>query len=185
MTALLHKLLNECVSCGEAIEVHRDGLPSSSTVVGIVIAWSRSVVILEVLDDGVRDGVTAIRTKDISSVKRNSRQLMVERAVAGVPAHTLPPSSTLSMTAALINLQNAHDVVECDDESGSPRMSWIGRSIELDDDFVYLDALSPASRMERCRWLLSMDRITMISASNRSVANLVRLYEGLEWKAKP
>jgi hypothetical protein len=180
MTELLHRLLTECETSGEAIEVHRDRLTSSNTVVGIVVAWSQWVVILEVVDNGVRDGVTAIRTDDITRVKRNSRQLRAERATAGRAIHQFSDTSTLAMTSALTAFEAIHHVVECVDESGSELMSWIGRSTELDDDFVQLDALAPPSRLDRCHWLLATESITTINAGSRSIANLLRMYEGVE-----
>lgn len=166
---LLLDVLSERAGDGRFVELYRD-LVSSERIEGRVLCASEHVVLLAQVGESLSfDGVTAIRTREISRVVTHST---TEQISGTVGSWRLDDIGLLELTAALTRLEQAFGHVALHLEGCG--VVYVGRTISLDDDFANIECVAPGRAAMPYQVLLRHEELTRLEAGTEYLRNLLR-----------
>jgi hypothetical protein len=148
------------------VEIYRDRL-AGEPLRGRLMQFSSFVFVLEKVDQLNRaDGLVAARVRDITRLRRGSRELSLEAELVEWPPERLPlpEIALLETSSALTILQKTFGHVAIYIEAIASGVCFIGEAHELDDDFVRVTEFGPLKSLDRPELLLPVEDITRVEA---------------------
>ena len=166
--------LDEARTTGAVVTIHRRALgPGVDLLDGVVLATGAWTLVGALADRAHADGYEAIRTEDVTRVRRARRsdQRFVERAASGLGAW--PPRlpdldvDLASVGGVVRSVARANRVLAVHAEGTAPDECFPGAVEELTAEGLGLRFLGTAGRWERAPRWFGLDEITRVSWGSR------------------
>lgn len=172
---LVESALRSSLHTGMLVEIYRDNV-TPRPIVGVVLEFSRTVAVMAPIGDDLEfDGMSVIRTPDITRIKSGDRELQNLSVLERPELSRLDEIGLLDITAAGTVMTNRLGPLvvhlEADDSA------YLGWFREVDDAFVRLECLGTVRTADRYHVILASERISRLEAQSRyarATASLLR-----------
>lgn len=166
--------LDEARTTGAVVTIHRRALgPDTDRLDGVVLATGVWTLVGSLADWAHADGYEAIRTEDVTKVRRLRRanQRLVERAAAGLGtwplSHPDLAVDLASVEGVVRSVARTSRLLAVHVEGESPGEYFPGAVEDLTDEGLGLRFIDTAGRWEAASRWFGLDEITRVSWGSR------------------
>jgi|GEM_PF-3492586 len=175
---LLRDHLDQLVASSSVIKLWRCDIDSEDPFTGVILDYDGSFFVFGFVndDDGTTDGISVMRTGDVTSIESGGNMLSsIEKLMADEKAAFNKKEIDLSsIKNAIKSVQDNYGYVAIHSEYSSEGY-FIGTVDKIDDQYVLLNKYGSMSALDRGKVLLPLQDISRVDADARYEKSIVKL----------
>lgn len=186
MPRVWDEFLTACARTGECVEVYRDRLAGGEALVGRIVRFSSTILLIERIDDSYEfDGFSAVLCRDVTRVVSGHRELRFASRVMERQTVEFPGIAVLAIESAISIFEKLFGHVAVYVEAVAPDTAFIGNVAELDDDHLSLKTFGTHRNLDRANLLVRLEDITRADAGGQYERRLVEHFSSSALDLEP
>ena len=164
----LRSRLKQFVGVLKKVHLTRD-YPGDPRQNGFVLAQGRSLVLLQLFHDFYNEGYTAIRLRDVTSIRSGKFERFWEEMFrqeglmdkVGLPCHV--PLDSMKALLSYFKARRQNVIVECESRESSDDAFYIGRVLRVGPETIAFRHFSALGKWETKPYRVRIDDISKVS----------------------